>query len=60
LRAGYKYDMTGNNLAFPKGLSMGLGGSIAPFGLKGLSADITWIPMGDLGQSMQTTVSVKF
>lgn len=60
LRAGYRYELTGNSLGFPKGMSFGLGGFMAPLGLKGISMDVTWIPMADLGNSLQTTVNVRF
>lgn len=60
LRAGYKYELGGSVLAFPKGVSAGVGGFIATSGIKGMSADITWVPVGDLGTSLQTTLQFKF
>ncbi len=55
LRGGYKYETSQNNLGGMKGLSFGAGGRIGVFLL-----DVNYLSFGELGQSIQSTFSVKF
>lgn len=62
LRAGYRYETAESSLSGAKGFTFGVGGSIVPpiplFKL--INMDVTWIPMGELGQALQLTTGVKF
>lgn len=61
-RAGYRIDPENLRLGVIKGLTFGLGGSMIPpvplFKL--VNADLTWVPLGALGNSIQLSFSLKF
>jgi len=62
VRVGYRVETAGNSLGATKGLSVGLGGRVdnaIPI-IKGLKADVTWLPMADLGNIVQMTLTVGF
>ena len=54
-RAGYKFETADNDLSMLKGLSFGLGGKLSI-----IAVDLNWISFGELGQSIQSTVSLNF
>ncbi len=62
LRAGYKYESGSSTLGGVKGLTLGIGGNFKPAidFVKTFNADITWIPVGELGNSVQFTIGAKF
>jgi len=62
VRVGYRVETGGNALGGAKGLSVGIGGRIENMipVVKGMRADVTWIPMADLGNIMQLTFTVGF
>ena len=62
VRLGYRVETGGNAVGGAKGLSLGLGGRLehAIPVIKGLRADVTWLPMSDLGNVMQLTFTVGF
>ncbi len=62
LRAGYRFATEGDSLGGMKGLSLGIGGmmnGVVPM-VDMIRADVTWIPMADLGNIMQITVMLSF
>ena len=62
VRVGYRVETAGNTLGGAKGLSVGLGGqlqNVIPV-VKGIKADVTWLPMADLGNVMQMSLTVGF
>ena len=63
IRLGYRVETAGNTLGGTKGLSVGLGGQIENVipGVQGIKADVTWLPMADLGNDVvQMSLTVGF
>jgi len=60
VRVGYRVETAGNVLGGTKGLSVGLGGKIENLLVNDMKADVTWLPMADLGNIMQVSLTVGF
>ena len=60
IRVGYRVETAGNVLGGAKGLSVGLGGRLENVLVKSMRADVTWLPMADLGNVMQLTFFINF
>ena len=60
VRLGYRVETAGSALGGAKGLSVGLGGKIENLLVKDMKADVTWLPMADLGNIMQVSLTVGF
>jgi hypothetical protein len=61
IRAGYKLDSSASTLSRINGFSLGIGTSMAsPVpSFKRIAVDATWIPAGELGNSIQLTLNMK-
>ncbi len=59
VRTGYKYDLSGESQALLNGLTAGLGLNFVLAKTAKMSADIAWVSLGDLGNSIQFSLSAK-